>query len=1847
MNISYLWSRVYNLLADVCLERREALKGSDTTEDLDTFKRDVSKEIFYVKSVGSNSTDVLELCSAFNFMMDCFPIENYIEIAKDFLPRILINLLNLMIDNCDILRIDEYFVLTKVVANIFSGVNTLHRDNPLLTGTELPRTNLNNQVPTSITGLNQIPLVAEDEEYSAEEAGELSNDTSNNTIEEGTGGGGGSVEKSLSENAHSIAHSNQSGQYDKGGQLTIDSLIEKFQSLFHNFVVSRLLKHCDTHEVYEKLSKALSERHMTRDRGFQIDARIPINANLVEVHESLCGIFSLIATIPVNEEAFLSPKPTEPVQSDDRSSKLKSANNSGVQNNQLNNDANLPKSDINTTPETLLDGKISQGVDGNTKDAVGDSDQLSIEHSKCRPYVRDLMLLSYAIDDTRINYSSMNLLLNMLTSSKLALDSEFARANLPIGVVAPSFSEELNASVVGDTPLMFERRSSESEGDEEPKRLLLTNEDFYFITEHTCWFSLAMEILWQYLSTEPMHRLETVDIIQNMHNLTYQTLACEDIICASLNDGDEKVAYEARRKFILLFSLMKNDRSSLDLKQREFERPLFFILDSLANKMDPFNCIARDWLSQVYKFKTTARVLEPILRIALHPDTARTPIIFTKINISSIHHTHMHLYSQIYDSQRILYALNTLWNVLTTDPHQGLIRMANSSVKGSHELHLLYARHANALAGGSFHDEVTVDNRASQVPSFLELTIITCLNFLSSYYMTLPTLKLTQADIHGNQKVRMLSCEILRTIFSNLFDAIKGCPTQPIHDMLNRCKAQETILLHIAVSVQRAQHMDRDSQLPSSSEQLIQSNETIDDNPDDFQRTLLRLLEELMILEYRVAPPNVISETENHSRSARTRDIPDISSNSLKYFYNILISSQRLFLAAVKAALQNIHRSDLHLNWLSMIETTIPISGRSLTRWIGCVISRLCDNLEMISNCILDRSEPANVNMILTPKYLLILMNSLTHLTHHCLLDNSYRNYHANGLSQRSESLSTLLPSTINAISSSGGVNSGSTTTLTSTGTSGPSSLGPVSHVMSNIFHVFSNDQGQDSAIGSQAGSGLGQNDPIIVARKEVLNKLSQIIFALIQVWKAMGHDRNSWLILGSPADVKKQILALLSPISLRHGVQFMNAVAFVWHELRSKNTGRKDVIPPCSPDQSLLVEIVASISDLPMESVLQTTRQVISKTQESRNLHRAPLEVGLLQFFLAYIRLFPGSQLIECWKPLLQLLRDGLQLGRPAMPQAQFTLLALLHEFVQTAPLIEDRKDQKDLQDVAQRLIDSLTTVVGARLAQTRWLRRALEVEPGPQHEISEDEEASEACAAGARSLQMDAGSIFSGESRSSEHFTDADSAITTTGASLSTMVGPQMTNNSSSNNTISAGGSANGNQGSTAATLASSSAPTTTTMASAAPAASTASASDDNNSYLARYSVQALNALAEYVAPVLDVVYASDEKEKVVNLINSIMYYVNPYLKNHHVHNSPSFLACSHLLSSISGYQYTRKAWRKDALELLLDPQFFQMDPPCLEHWRVIVDHLMTHDKTTFRDFLSRMSLNQSGGALKLFASRDQENEQRAQLIKRMAFILFCSERDQYHKYTPEIQEKLIESLRDNPSDLVQSQIMLCFRVLIIRSSAHLLTSLWPFVYTEMVQGLLDIEAYLEQSIAAVSAASTTPAPSANSSTPTPGSMSTASSTTSQLQQQAGLQNSPSTAARFQLFLYTCKLLDMVLALPADSLPQFQMYRWSFIGSGDDFEPHLVRIERRLSELSKCPNLLPYRNHYPILTFSKIGNLLALHPFFKTLVKVNRNEYDASENLGDQAAPLSPTTFDDPIKFIDAILESDFLVQ
>ena len=183
------------------------------------------------------------------------------------------------------------------------------------------------------------------------------------------------------------------------------------------------------------------------------------------------------------------------------------------------------------------------------------------------------------------------------------------------------------------------------------------------------------------------------------------------------------------------------------------------------------------------------------------------------------------------------------------------------------------------------------------------------------------------------------------------------------------------------------------------------------------------------------------------------------------------------------------------------------------------------------------------------------------------------------------------------------------------------------------------------------------------------------------------------------------------------------------------------------------------------------------------------------------------------------------------------------------------------------------------------------------------------------------------------------------------------------------------------------------------------TSTSSAGGTAIIQKYSVQAQSVLAAILANLLDVAYGSQEKDKVVSIITTLLYNITPYLKNHTTRNVPSFYACSSLLASLSGYQYTRKAWRKDMMDLLLDTSFFQMDLTCLPFWKQIMDSLMTYDNTTFRELMSRVSLTQTG-SLNIFTSREQEYEQRSMLLKRLAFVIFCSEFDQYHKYMPEIQ-------------------------------------------------------------------------------------------------------------------------------------------------------------------------------------------------------------------------------------------------
>ncbi|XP_070507305.1 protein DOP1 homolog isoform X2 [Chironomus tepperi] len=411
-------------------------------------------------------------------------------------------------------------------------------------------------------------------------------------------------------------------------------------------------------------------------------------------------------------------------------------------------------------------------------------------------------------------------------------------------------------------------------------------------------------------------------------------------------------------------------------------------------------------------------------------------------------------------------------------------------------------------------------------------------------------------------------------------------------------------------------------------------------------------------------------------------------------------------------------------------------------------------------------------------------------------------------------------------------------------------------------------------------------------------------------------------------------------------------------------------------------------------------------------------------------------------------------------------------------------------------------------------------------------------------------------------------------------------------------------------------------------------------------QYSVEAQSLLGYILVNVLDYAFGSQEKDKITQIVTTLMYNIIPYLKNHTTKNIQFFYACSNLLSTLTPYQYTRKAWRKDVFDLFLDPTFFQMDVSCLPFWKQILDNLMSYDNITFRELMSRLSVAQTG-SLSIFTSKEQEYEQKAMLLKKLAFVIYCSEKDQYQKYMPEIQEQLSSCLRlPQVISCVQAAVLLCFRVLLLRMSPDHVTSLWPTIIAEMVQVFLSIEQELmtdteefrtqsSQHIRMLSGLDTAWITNTNN----------------------GL-NAQNHSSWRMVQLETAKLLELGCVLPASSLPHFQMYRWAFVGSQHDqystdvvseaekelpqfckFIPHITRISHLMDfryNSQTTPNNLEINGSRLTLTCQSINSLQDLYGFFSTLCI----RLPSPQNLFNDENDLKTILSD-----IENVLSSDFL--
>ncbi|XP_050827959.1 protein dopey-1 isoform X2 [Serinus canaria] len=1062
---------------------------------------------------------------------------------------------------------------------------------------------------------------------------------------------------------------------------------------------------------------------------------------------------------------------------------------------------------------------------------------------------------------------------------------------------------------------------------------------------------------------------------------------------------------------------------------------------------------------------------------------------------------HVLLYLQLYDSSRTLYAFSAIKAILKTNPSAFVSAISTTSVNNAYTPQLsllqnLLARHRISVMGKDFYSHIPVDsNHNFRSSMYIEILISLCLYYMRSHYPT--HVKVTSQDLIGNRNMQMMSIEILTLLFAELAKVIessaKGFPSF-ISDMLSKCKVQKVILHCLLSSIFSAQkwHSEKTAgknivavEEGFSEDSLINFSEDEFDNGSTLQSQLLKVLQRLIVLEHRVMTVPEENETVFDFVITDLEHIgPQQPMTSLQYLHSQPITCQGMFLCAVIRALHQHCACKMHPQWIGLITSTLPYMGKVLQRVVVSVTLQLCRNLDNLIQQYkyetgLSDNRPLWMASVTPPDMVLTLLEGITTIIHYCLLDPSTQ-YH---------------------------------------------------QLLVNV------DQKH-----------------LVEARNGILSILHMIMSSVTLLWSILHLADSSekttaaaaasitTINLGSTKNLRQQILELLGPISMNHGVHFMAAIAFVWNERRqNKNTSRTKVIPTACEEQLLLVELVRSISVMRTETVIQTVKEVLKQPPAiAKDKKHLSLEVCMLQFFYAYTQRIPVTSLVDSWAALLLLLKDSIQVGLPA--PGQFLILGVLNEFIMKNPSLENKKDQRDLQDVTHKIVDAIGAIAGSSLEQTTWLRRNLEVKPSPK-------------------IMVDGNNLES---------------------DVEDMLSPAM---------------------------------------------------ETSNITPSVYSVHALTLLSEVLAHLLDMVFYSDEKERVIPLLVNIMHYVVPYLRNHSAHNASSYRACVQLLSSLSGYQYTRRAWKKEAFDLFMDSSFFQMDASCVNHWRAIMDNLMTHDKTTFRDLMTRVAVAQSS-SLNLFANRDAELEQRAMLLKRLAFAIFSSEIDQYQKYLPDIQERLVESLRLPQVPTLHSQVFLFFRVLLLRMSPQHLTSLWPTMITELVQVFL----LMEQELTADEDISRTSGPSVAGleTTYTGGN---------------GFSTSYNSQRWLNLYLSACKFLDLALALPSENLPQFQMYRWAFIPEASDdsglevrrqgthqreFKPYVVRLAKLLRKKAKknpeedgSGKTLSWEPGHLLLTIYTVRSIEQLLPFFNVLSQVFNSKV-TSRCVGHSGSPvLYPNCF------------------
>ncbi|CAO3632308.1 unnamed protein product [Cunninghamella echinulata] len=574
-----------------------------------------------------------------------------------------------------------------------------------------------------------------------------------------------------------------------------------------------------------------------------------------------------------------------------------------------------------------------------------------------------------------------------------------------------------------------------------------------------------------------------------------------------------------------------------------------------------------------------------------------------------------------------------------------------------------------------------------------------------------------------------------------------------------------------------------------------------------------------------------------------------------------------------------------------------------------------------------------------------------------------------------------------------------------------------------------------------------------------------------------------------------------------------------------------------------IVIEVLTNIPSISPQQILSKLLESIRQrtpgmqTHRKRHIMRAGklTDTSILRFTEIYCQeVIRPETLSTLWSSISPFVKDYLSQAstyKTILPGLLRFMTTVLDRFISYS---DDKKARKEGQDLYQRCVDYCILIAGKSFDQSLWSRRTNVYDEEQQNDTYST------ISSTTSNYPSTIHTLFTDTANSSMEHLSLYSQYNHYNMNNSN-------NNSSNNNNNNNNNTSNGDIHT--------------------PNLSTSNISDleKKASWKLRedYMILQINHyIATHVIPNLR--HILGDQDKINSLLNNLVYYIiGPHLRSRQPMSSLPLLQGKRFMSSqislstssssttshqqnssnsgslhllhggaviidqlveMSKMPFTYKTWRKEVWEVFTDHRFFYMTSTTAHKWSTILSTVFSLEKERFTELMGRITTSPSNSAF--FTNKEQETWQRALHLRRVSFVIFAGSIDQYVPQLPTIQEKMVELLKLDHSEMIHVEIYLCLRIILIRFSQKHLIHFWPVLISEMIR--LFNSFISNESL-----------------------------------------DRPDEA---QIALAGCKFLDLLCTLEMDS---FQVYQWIFIS--DTVDAVIKREEtRQVSMMNKLSDTL-----------------------------------------------------------------------